>query len=58
MKGFGQRAADHVDAPPSLLFACTYPSRRRAASGTSTPIAVWADVIIIVLLSLLLLGRV
>jgi hypothetical protein len=42
-------------AAPSLLFACTYPARRRAAAGTPTPIAVWVDVIIIVLLSLLLL---
>ena len=42
-------------AAPSLLFACTYPARRRAASGTRTPIAIWIDVIIIVILSLLLL---
>jgi hypothetical protein len=42
-------------AAPSLLFACTYPARRRAASGTRTPIAIWIDVIIIVVLSLLLL---
>jgi hypothetical protein len=48
------RLASVAIAVPSLLFACSYPSRRRAASGSPTPIGVWLDVIIIVVLSLML----
>lgn len=43
-------------ALPTLLFACTYPSRRKAASGLRMPFAVWIDVLAIVFLSLVLLG--
>src|SRR5215813_6358890 len=31
-------------AVPTLLFALTYPARRRAASGVATPLAIWIDV--------------
>lgn len=39
---------------PSILFACTYPSRRQAASGVRTPVAVWIDVVLILSFSLVL----
>jgi hypothetical protein len=51
------RTSSLVIAVPSSIFACTYPWRRRVASGVSTPIGVWIDVWIMVLLSLLLYGN-
>jgi len=50
------RISSLVIAVPSLIFACTYPARRRAAAGVTTPIGVWIDVWVIVTLSLLLFG--
>src|SRR5438552_18518932 len=50
------RFSSMVIAIPTLVFACTYPSRRKAASGVRMPIAVWTDVLAILLLSLVLLG--
>jgi hypothetical protein len=49
------RIASAAVALPSLLFACTYPSRRRTASGASTPLVIWVDVVVILALSVLLL---
>ena len=34
---------------PTLLFAVTYPARRRAASGARTPPRVWLDVFVLIL---------
>lgn len=41
-------------AVPSLLFALTYPSRRRAASRRPTPIVIWIDVLILLAAALIL----
>ena len=41
---------------PCLLFACTYPSRRQAASGVRTPLVIWIDVLIMFALAVLLLS--
>lgn len=38
------RLSSVAAALPSFIFAITYPSRRRAASGVKTPIAIWVDV--------------
>jgi hypothetical protein len=49
------RVASLVAAAPSLLFAVTYPARRRAASGARTPALVWLDVLILVLAAVVLI---
>jgi hypothetical protein len=49
------RASSLATAIPTFLFASTYPSRRRAASGVKTPSSVWVDVVIALLLSVWLL---
>ena len=50
------RICSLVTAVPSFIFAVTYPSRRRAAAGVATPIAIWVDVIVLTLDSLMLFG--
>lgn len=49
------RTASVVPAVPAFIFAVTYPSRRRAASGVPTPFVIWIDVMILVLASLALM---
>src|SRR5215469_2407205 len=41
------RLASAVTAVPALIFAVTYPVRRRLASGERTPPTVWIDALII-----------
>jgi hypothetical protein len=48
------RICSLITAVPSFVFAVTYPSRRRAASGVATPIAIWADVMVLTLISIML----
>lgn len=48
------RLCSLVTSIPAFIFAVTYPSRRRVASGVSTPIAIWADVIVLTLISIML----
>ena len=38
----------------SFLFAVTYPSRRHAASGVRTPVAIWIDILILSVAALIL----
>jgi hypothetical protein len=49
------RVSSAVTAVPVVLFAATYPLRRKAASGTRTPVVIWIDVLIILGFGLLLL---
>jgi hypothetical protein len=51
------RVASAVAAAPSLLFAATYPARRRAASGIRTPLAIWLDVFVLVLAAAILISN-
>lgn len=46
------RVSSLVAAVPAFMFAVTYPSRRQAASGVPTPIAVWIDVVLVTLASI------
>jgi hypothetical protein len=48
------RICSLVTAIPSFVFAVTYPSRRRVASGVRTPIAIWADVVVLTLIAIML----
>lgn len=48
------RVSSAVTALPVLLFAATYPMRRRAASGVATPLVIWIDALVISALGLLL----
>jgi hypothetical protein len=48
------RLSSAVTAPPVLLFALTYPARRKAAAGVPTPKLIWIDVLVILGLGLLL----
>jgi hypothetical protein len=41
------RTASVVTAIPIFIFAVTYPSRRRAASGMPTPMPIWLDIAIL-----------
>jgi hypothetical protein len=41
------RISSVAAAIPSFLFAVTYPSRRRAASGVPTPLVIWLDVMVL-----------
>jgi hypothetical protein len=54
------RLSSAVTAVPVLLFACTYPARRKAASGARTPIVIWIDALVVfgfgILLALNALG--
>jgi hypothetical protein len=56
------RLSSAVTAVPVLLFACTYPARRKAASGARTPVLIWIDALVIlgfgILLALDALGMV
>jgi hypothetical protein len=45
--GLVWRVSSFAAALPSCLFAVTYPSRRRAASGVRTPFVIWIDVFIL-----------
>ena len=45
---FVWRAASLPPAIAAVLFAATYPARRRTASGVATPLAVWIDDAVIV----------
>jgi hypothetical protein len=49
------RVASAAAAAPSLLFASTYPARRRAASGVQTPAAIWIDVFVLLLAATILI---
>jgi hypothetical protein len=40
------RIASLATAIPSFLFAVTYPTRRRAASGVATPLVIWLDILV------------
>jgi hypothetical protein len=51
------RVASLIPAIPAIVFAATYPTRRRAASGVAAPLAVWIDVVIILLAVTALLGN-
>jgi hypothetical protein len=44
-------------ALPVLVFSLSYPRRRRAVSGVSTPMHVWIDVFVLVLACLLLIAN-
>jgi hypothetical protein len=48
------RISSAVTALPVVLFAVTYPVRRRAASGLRTPVVIWIDVLVILGFGLLL----
>ena len=48
------RLASAVTAVPVLVFALTYPVRRKAASGVRTPIMIWIDSLVILGCALLL----
>jgi hypothetical protein len=48
------RVSSALAALPMVLFAVTYPVRRRAASGVGTPIVIWIDVLVILGFGLLL----
>ena len=48
------RVASLVTSIPVFIFAVTYPSRRRRASGVATPIAIWADVIVLTAITIML----
>jgi hypothetical protein len=48
------RLASAVTAVPVLVFAVTYPARRKLASGERTPPMVWIDTLIILGFALLL----
>jgi hypothetical protein len=48
------RLCSLVTAVPSFLFAVTYPSRRRVASGVPTPITIWVDVLILTFIAIML----
>jgi hypothetical protein len=41
------RISSLAAAIPSFLFAVTYPSRRRAASGVPTPLVIWLDIMVL-----------
>jgi hypothetical protein len=49
------RTASFIASVPSFLFAVTYPSRRRAASGAPTPFLVRIDVLILLTSALVLM---
>lgn len=51
------RVPSAVIGVPVLVFAATYPARRRAASGVHMPIPVWIDVCIIFSLGLVLMAN-
>ena len=48
------RVSSAVTAPAVMLFAATYPGRRKAASGVRTPLAIWIDALVILSLGALL----
>jgi hypothetical protein len=48
------RVSSIAAAIPSLLFAVTYPKRRRAASGVPTPVVIWIDVLILLAAAVIL----
>jgi hypothetical protein len=45
------RLSSALVAVPAFLFAVTYPARRRSASGVQMPLAVWLDVLVLLLLT-------
>jgi hypothetical protein len=49
------RVSSMIAAIPSFMFAATYPSRRRAASGVQTPVAIWVDVLILMSTAVILI---
>ena len=50
------RVCSFLTSVPSFVFAVTYPSRRRRASGVATPLAIWIDVVVLTLDSMMLFG--
>ena len=48
------RLASAATAVPVLVFALTYPVRRKAASGVRTPVMIWIDSLVILGFALLL----
>jgi len=49
------KVASLAEAVPTLVFATTYPYRRRLASGVKTPPAIWGDVLVLASTGLALL---
>jgi hypothetical protein len=48
------RTCSLIASVPSFIFAVTYPSRRRIASGVPTPVAIMADVVVLTSISVML----
>ncbi len=48
------RLCSLITAIPSFVFAVTYPSRRRIASGLPTPLAIMADVVVLTSIAIML----
>lgn len=48
------RVCSLITATPSFIFAVTYPSRRRIASGVPAPLAIVADVVVLTSISVML----